>query len=491
VAGVSNRSEPFFRLSPTEQLNASCFGVRQGEVLKRADFNFWRLTPFLKERFAHAIFTPVSFGELVTKVQYGCSNLAKAEPPGVTILRMNNLQDDGWDLRELKYIELSDNQIDTYRLYSGDLVFNRTNSKELVGKCEVFRETGDWVFASYLIRVRTNDKQLDPQFASDFLSTRTGRLQIDRFSRQIIGMTNINAEEIREILIPLPSLSKQHELVAAMDKVRSQRRQKLAEADALLSSLDEFILKALDISLPSPDSRKAYAICLSQMLGERVDAYSNQPYFQKLFTTIKSSQHHVTNLGNIAELIFSGTTPLAKGDAYVDPPNGVRFVRSGEITKEGGVTPTSEVHIREEIHNEKMKRSQLQRGDLLIAIVGATIGEIGIYDFNEPANINQAIAAVRISSNDVLVEYVCWYLRCSLGQGLLDYFKRPVARANINLTEVGEIPIIIPSQEIQKYIIAEVHSRREEARRLRSEAETGWQNAKRWFEEQLLGTAPL
>lgn len=491
MAGVSKRSEPFFRLSPTEQLNASCFGVRQGEVLKRIDFNFWRLTPFLKERFARALFSPVSFSEVVTTVQYGCSSLAKPEPPGVAILRMNNLQDDGWDLRDLKYIELSDHQIDTYRLYSGDLIFNRTNSKELVGKCEVFRETGDWVFASYLIRVRTNENLLNPQFASDFLSTYTGRLQIDRFSRQIIGMTNINADEIRKILIPLPSLSQQNELVAVMNKARLLRKLKLAEADSLLLSLDEFILNALNISLPPPDTRKVYAISLNQMLGNRIDSYSNQPYFQKLFATIQNSQHYVTNIGNIAALIFSGTTPLAKGNAYVDPPNGIRFVRSGEITKEGGVTPTSEVHIREEIHTEKMKRSQLQRDDLLIAIVGATIGAIGIYDFNEPANINQAIAAVRISSKDVLVEYVCWYLRCSLGQRLLDYFKRPVARANINLTEVAEIPIIIPPQVIQEYIITEVHSRREKARCLRSEAEAGWQNAKKWFEEQLLGPAQL
>jgi len=170
-------------------------------------------------------------------VQYGCSVLAKLDPPGVPILRMNNLQDDGWDLSDLKYIELTDRQIETYKLNPGDLIFNRTNSKELVGKCEVFNEAGDWVFASYLIRVCTNENLLNPQFASDFLSTSTGRLQIDRFSRQIIGMTNINAEEIRQILIPLPPLGRQRELVTAMDEARSQRKQKLAEADTLLSSL--------------------------------------------------------------------------------------------------------------------------------------------------------------------------------------------------------------------------------------------------------------
>jgi type I restriction enzyme, S subunit len=490
VARIPKRSNTFFRLSPAEQIDASCFGVEQGKILQRSDVNFWRITPFLEERFAHALFAPVRFGELALTVQYGSSALAKLEPPGVPILRMNNLQDDGWDLSDLKYIELTDRQLETYRLYPEDIIFNRTNSKELVGKCEVFNEIGDWVFASYLIRVHTNKNLLNPQFVSDFLSTFTGRLQIDRFSRQIIGMTNINAEEIRQILIPLPPLQQQCELVAVMDEARSQRKQKLAEADTLLSSLDEFILDTLNIRLPSPDAREMYATCLSQMLGNRIDAYSNKPYFQKLFNTIQSSRHRIATLNVLSNRIFSGTTPLAKGDAYVDPPNGVRFIRSGEITSEGSVTNTSAVHISNEIHDEKMRSSKLQQGDLLIAIVGATIGAVGIYEINEPANINQAIAAVRIGS-DILGEYVCWYLRSSIGQRLLDYFKRPVARANINLSEIGEIPIIFPPLEVQEHIIAEVRNRRSEAKYLRAEAQAEWQKAKRWFEEQLLGSVPL
>ena len=147
-----------------------------------------------------------SMGSLLSLVQYGCSSLAKENQPGIPILRMNNLQDDGWDLSSLKYIELGEREFATYRLIPGDILFNRTNSKELVGKCSVFQESGDWVFASYLIRVRTDRGRLLPQFASDFLTADIGRLQIDRISRQIIGMTNINAEEIRELRIPLPAI---------------------------------------------------------------------------------------------------------------------------------------------------------------------------------------------------------------------------------------------------------------------------------------------
>ena len=117
----------------------------------------------------------------------------------------------------------------------------------MVGKCEVFRDSGDWVFASYLIRVRTDESRLLPRFACDFLGTVIGRLQIDRSSRQIIGMTNINAEEIRDLRIPLPPIHKQEELIAAMDKARVARRTRLAKADGMLSGLDAFLLEAVGL----------------------------------------------------------------------------------------------------------------------------------------------------------------------------------------------------------------------------------------------------
>jgi type I restriction enzyme S subunit len=152
VGGIREGPDAFFRLSPGERLKALCFGVRRGEASGRIDTNYWRLKPFVELRLSKPNFPVVKLGKHLSFVQYGSSALAKAEPPGVAMLRMNNLQDDGWDLSDLKYIQLSDKEVENLRLIPGDILFNRTNSKELVGKCAVFRESGDWVFASYLIR---------------------------------------------------------------------------------------------------------------------------------------------------------------------------------------------------------------------------------------------------------------------------------------------------------------------------------------------------
>lgn len=256
---------------------AFAFGLMRGEIRStRFDVNYWRLSALVEARLSSAIYPPHSFGELLPVVQYGCSKLSKAEPSGTPILRMNNLQANGWDLSDLKWVELSESELDTYLLKPNDLLFNRTNSKELVGKCEVFREPGEWVFASYLIRVQTNESQINSQFAADFLNAPTGRLQIDQLSRQIIGMTNINAEEIKSIRIPLPSPEKQTNLVTAMDAARAKQRTKLAEADTLLAGLDDYLFATLGLTPPPKDERKVFAVSMS-VLGSQ--ARLNADYF--------------------------------------------------------------------------------------------------------------------------------------------------------------------------------------------------------------------
>ncbi|MEG4579413.1 restriction endonuclease subunit S [Microcoleus sp. MON1_C5] len=438
-------------------------------------------------RVESANFPTKNLRETLTEICYGTSTPPTFFLPSVDtvpFVRATDIKEGQIQLENLLHISSEQPpKMDKCLLSGGEVIVVRSGANTGDSAFIPYELAGAYAAYDLILKFKNT---INPKFVAYFLDTEIGRLQLN-LVRGRSAQPHVNAEEVSEIRIVLPDLNKQVELVAAMDKARSQRKQKLAKADALLSSLDKFILDTLNFRLPPPDNRKVYATTLSQMIGERIDPYSNKPYFQKLFNAIQNSPHNVLTLINLSIRIFSGTTPLAKGEAYVDPPNGVRFIRSGEITTEGTVTPTSEVHISDEIHTGKMKSSQLQKGDLLIAIVGATIGAVGIYNLDEPANINQAIASVRLSNNEVLGEYICWYLRSSIGQRLLDYFKRPVARANINLAEVGEIPIIIPDLQIQETVLTEVYNRRSEAQRLRSEAETGWQAAKQWFEDQLLG----
>ena len=102
----------------------------------------------------------VTIGDIVTEVRYGTSKPA-VEGGKYPYLRMNNLTSDGHlDLNDLKYIDILDDEIEKCVVRKGDVLFNRTNSIELVGKTAVFDLSEDMVIAGYIIRVRLNESSL-------------------------------------------------------------------------------------------------------------------------------------------------------------------------------------------------------------------------------------------------------------------------------------------------------------------------------------------
>ncbi|HDX6637979.1 TPA: restriction endonuclease subunit S, partial [Escherichia coli] len=121
---------------------------------------------FLRAKFLEMFGTPANnihrfpkgtIRDLVDSVNYGTSAKASIDSGEYPILRMGNITYQGrWDFTDLKYIDLSVKEKDKYLVKEGDLLFNRTNSKELVGKTAVYEEDRPMAFAGYLIRVRPN-----------------------------------------------------------------------------------------------------------------------------------------------------------------------------------------------------------------------------------------------------------------------------------------------------------------------------------------------
>lgn len=190
---------------------------------------------------------------------------------------------------------------------------------------------------------------------------------------------------------------------------------------------------------------------------KRIDPHSNHPKFQVIFNRLK--KYTVLPLKDYTTNIFSGITPKSGGDAYTESEDGVLFVKSGCLSNDGYITIDNTSRIKLEIHNGLMKSSQLRCKDVLIAIVGATIGKVGLFDSTVEANINQAIAAVRLKDN-LLPEFLVAYLLSPIGQAYLEFLKRPVARANINLQEIGEIGVPLLSIEQQKRLINTFYTKR-------------------------------
>ena len=151
-------------------------------------------------------------------------------------------------------------------------------------------------------------------------------------------------------------------------------------------------------------------------------------------------------LSEIVELITKGTTPTTLGYEFQD--EGVNFFKIECFDENGGFIESKVAHISEECH-KKMKRSQLKNGDILFSIAGA-IGRVAIVTEEMlPANINQALAIIRISDEQVYLPYIKLILTSPIVIEQFERKKQGVAQLNLSLKDINEISIPLPGKDKQ------------------------------------------
>lgn len=150
--------------------------------------------------------------DIVTEVRYGSSRPA-VDGGKYPYLRMNNITYGGeLDLSDTKRIDIPDNELDKCTVRRGDILFNRTNSKELVGKTCVYDRDEMMVLAGFVIRIRVKDRIL-PEFLSAFLNTDFSKQMLLGMCKTAIGQANINAQELQNIGLYLPPVELQRRFV--------------------------------------------------------------------------------------------------------------------------------------------------------------------------------------------------------------------------------------------------------------------------------------
>ena len=160
--------------------------------------------------------------------QYGFST--KSSDNGkYPFLRMGDLQNGKILLNNLKYVNLSDKEFLKYKLEKYDILFNRTNSFELVGKTSIFEESIDMSFASYLVRLRVDDNKAYPYYLNYYLNAEKTQSLLKEMATKAVNQSNINAQKLQSILIPLPPLNIQQKVVKYLDEI-TQKIEKIKQA---------------------------------------------------------------------------------------------------------------------------------------------------------------------------------------------------------------------------------------------------------------------
>lgn len=170
----------------------------------------------------------VKIRDVTEKSQYGCSVLGTNEGQ-YPIIGMNNLTYEGKiDLKKLKYVNLSEKEFENFKLECGDVLFNRTNAPNLVGKTGLFQKGENFVFASYLIRLKLKMDIVDPQYLWTFLNSPYMKNKFSRMCKKAVNQANINAQELQNISIPLPPLVLQQQFALVVENVERIRDQQVA-----------------------------------------------------------------------------------------------------------------------------------------------------------------------------------------------------------------------------------------------------------------------
>ena len=191
----------------------------------------------------------------IANCDYGTSEALKSEREGIPVLRMGNLQDGRVSLEDLKYLD--EGKLSHELLLSrGDVLFNRTNSADLVGKVAVFDRPVQASFASYLLRLRVDPHVGSGSWLAYLLNTGTLQKRLRATATRGVSQVNISRRSLLATSVPVPPMEEQATMVSILDSIQSRieaEQSKVKYLGQLKSALLSVLLTGELRVTPDPD----------------------------------------------------------------------------------------------------------------------------------------------------------------------------------------------------------------------------------------------
>lgn len=452
----------------TTPAGARVLAATQAAFRVRADPRHLRLRHEMGSRYAHPRFELVPLATLLSApISYGTSVPLSEDPVGRPVLRMNNLTMDGWDTAEIKYQE-SEPQ-DSDRVRREDVLVNRTNgSIGLVGKAAVFDLEGDdWLYASYLLRLRLDTRRVVPQYLVDFLNSPAGRVQVEMHARPIL-MVNVNPAEVGSILVPLPpTTEEQARLLEPLMEARLERITREREAYKILTAMNSDVAARLGVPFAGGPTEQSYATTTKLVrISDRLSPQFFHPERAAAIVAIRDAAVPHRTLACAADFIRDSATP-SPGDAFVG--------LSAVVSQTGELVPLGETAA---------SALRYQTGDVLFARLRPYLNKVHLA--SQPGLCSTEFYVLRAKPG-VVPAYLAVLLRSALVTAQTVHMMTGNTHPRVAPEDAKLISIPIPDTTTQKAIAAEYEQRLAEADRLRAAANNDWLEAQRAFNEALLG----
>ena len=186
-----------------------------------------------------------SLSDLCESKRYGTAEKANSERRGIPVLRMNNLTYAGEiDLSEMKWVELPAHEVAKLDLRDGDVLFNRVNSHELVGKTAVWEGKSGFTFAGYLIRLRMREGTATGDYVATAMNLPSTKRRLRAMGKPSINMANISGSDLDRFLLPVPPMAAQREFSVVRRQVMNLRHRYAALSEHGSELFNSLVLRA-------------------------------------------------------------------------------------------------------------------------------------------------------------------------------------------------------------------------------------------------------
>lgn len=360
--------------------------------------------------------TRATLGDLVESQKNGIYKPAEAyDDSGIPCLRMYNIEKGNIVIRDIKRMLLDQGEINDYALYPGDVLLNRVNSRELVGKAALIPDgIGVCVFESKNIRLRPNKAVVNPAFLNYALLC-NGREHFSANAQQVVGMASVSQTQVATFPVSLPPLSEQGRIVAKIETLMARNR---TARDAIAD-------------VPIILDRYRQSVLTNAFHGEQTEGWN------------------YVRFGDVTDFITSGSRGW--GEYYSH--DGPLFIRVGNFDRFSINLDLNHVSHVQPPKSAEGLRTRIRPNDVMVTIT-ADVGMVGIAPANiGEAYVNQHVALCRPKCG-INPRFLAYALLDPSGlQKLVQEIQYGATKASLSLVQVRDFPIPLPPREEQELIV--------------------------------------
>ena len=364
----------------------------------------------------------------------------------IPVLRMGNInREGGLDWKDLVYSN-NEEDIEKFNLLHNDLLFNRTNSSEWVGKTAIYKGERPAIYAGYIIRLRTIFVNAD--YINFVMNSQYHRNWCNDVKTDAVNQSNINAQKLSVFRVPLPPIEEQNRIVKEIKRWLSLIKVIKSGKENLQESIKQTKSKVLDLAihgkLVPQDPNEEPAIELLKRINPKAEIITDNGHYQKL-----PEGWTICKLKDIC-------SKLVDGDH--NPPKGTKetteylMLSAQNIVNDNIVYTNGVRYLNHDTFETSDKRTKVMQGDLLITIVG-TLGRSCVFSDNKKITLQRSVACLTPLIYNHFLKY---YMDSSSIQKYMTTNAKGTAQKGFYLNQLEQLPIMIPPLTEQQRIVARI-----------------------------------